>query len=141
VARGEMPTTVEAPWENVMIGVRKAVRRVEELQGRRILNDAGHLIRPKQGDCGVDIYVSTLSAGGGLQMTVAGLMKNVSAASACPAGWTAGRPRLGSTYKIPLVYAGNRDAQDIVAQICDRAWGSAQSASRISAWSAPSVRS
>ncbi|MGB4038642.1 MAG: glutamate mutase L, partial [Bacillota bacterium] len=82
VTRGEMPTTVEAPWENVMIGVRKAIRRVEELIDRPLLDEDGNLIRPKDGNKGVDMYVSTSSAGGGLQMMVAGLVKSISASSA-----------------------------------------------------------
>lgn len=176
VTRGEMPTTVEAPWENVMIGVRKSIRRVEELTGRSILDETGHLIRPKQGDKGVDLYVSTSSAGGGLQMMVAGLVKNISATSAHRAALGAGavvldvvavddgrshseqitritdlrpdiillsggveggsvsyvasmsemirqaraQPRFGSSFKLPLIYAGNRDADDIVTQICEK---------------------
>lgn len=89
-ARGETPTTVEAPWENVMIGVRKSIRRIEEITGRRILDDRGYLIRPWTGEDGVDLYVSTSSAGGGLQMMVAGLVKNVSASSANRAALGAG---------------------------------------------------
>lgn len=174
VTRGEMPTTVEAPWENVMIGVRKAIRRVEELVDRQILDETGHIIRPKQGDKGVDMYVSTSSAGGGLQMMVAGLVKSISASSAHRAALGAGavvldviavddgrsqseqitritelrpdiilmsggvdggsvsyiasiaeiikqanpQPRFGATYKLPLIYAGNKDAQDIVTEVC-----------------------
>lgn len=174
--RGEMPTTVEAPWENVMIGVRKSVRRVEELSGRRILDGTGHLVRPRVGDDGVDLYVSTSSAGGGLQMMVAGLVKSISATSAHRAALGAGavvldvvavdddrshseritriaelrpdiillsggvdggsvqyiasmsetieqanpQPRFGSTFKLPLIYAGNKDAADIVTQICSK---------------------
>ena len=57
VTRGEMPTTVEAPWENVMIGVKKAIRRVEELIDRPLLDEEGKLIRPKDGQ-GVDMHVS-----------------------------------------------------------------------------------
>lgn len=174
VTRGEMPTTVEAPWENVMIGVRKAVKRVEELVQRRILDDQGRLIRPKQEDRGVDYYVSTSSAGGGLQMMVAGLVTHISADSAQRAALGAGavvldviavddgrstseqitrithlrpdiilmsggvdggsvsylaamaetivqanpQPRFGATYRLPLVYAGNKDAADLVDSIC-----------------------
>ncbi len=175
VTRGEMPTTVEAPWENVMIGVRKAIKRVEELTGRAILDDQGSLIRPQEGDRGVDYYVSTSSAGGGLQMMVAGLVKHISAESAHRAALGAGavvldviavddgrstseqitritelrpdiilmsggvdggsvsylaalaetivqanpQPRFGATYKLPLVYAGNKDAVDLVDSICE----------------------
>lgn len=175
ITRGEMPTTVEAPWENVMIGVRKAIKRVEELMQRSILNGEGHLVRPKQGDRGVDFYVSTSSAGGGLQMMVAGLVTHISADSAHRAALGAGavvldviavddgrstseqitritqlrpdiilmsggvdggsvaylaamaetivqanpQPRFGATYKLPLVYAGNKDAADLVDSICE----------------------
>lgn len=176
VTRGEMPTTVEAPWENVMIGVQKAVKRVEELVDRPILDESGNLIRPKDGQKGVDMYVSTSSAGGGLQMMVAGLVKTISASSAHRAALGAGsvvldvisvddgrsqsehitritelrpdiilmsggvdggsvayiasiaeiikqanpQPRFGATYKLPLIYAGNKDAQDLVTEICGR---------------------
>lgn len=174
VTRGEMPTTVEAPWENVMIGVRKSIRRVEELIDRSILDETGHIQRPKKDGKGVDIYVSTSSAGGGLQMMVAGLVKSISASSAHRAALGAGavvldviavddgrsqseqitritelrpdiilmsggvdggsvsyiasiaeiikqanpQPRFGSTYKLPLIYAGNKDAHDIVTAVC-----------------------
>ncbi len=174
VARDEMQTTVEPPWENVMIGVRKAVRRVEEVIGRPLL-EGNHLIRPKAGDRGVDLYVSTSSAGGGLQMMVAGLVTTISAASAHRAALGAGavvldviavddgrstseqitritelrpdiilmsggvdggsvaylaaiaetikqanpQPRFGSTFKLPVVYAGNKDAQDLVRGILE----------------------
>ena len=176
ICRGEMPTTVEAPWENVMVGVRKAIRRVEELQDRPILGEDGKLIRPKQGNRGVDYYVSTSSAGGGLQMMVAGLVREISAQSAHRAALGAGavvldviavddgrstseqitritelrpdiilmsggvdggsvayiaaiaetivqanpQPRFGATYKLPLVYAGNRDAQDMILSIAEK---------------------
>jgi len=175
VTRGEMPTTVEAPWENVMIGVRKAIKRVEELIQRPLLDSDGRLIRPKQGDRGVDYYVSTSSAGGGLQMMVAGLVTHISADSAHRAALGAGavvldviavddgrstseqitritqlrpdiilmsggvdggsvsylaalaetivqanpQPRFGSTFKLPLVYAGNKDAADLVDSVCE----------------------
>ncbi|MBT9259205.1 MAG: glutamate mutase L [Clostridiales bacterium] len=175
VARGEMQTTVEAPWENVMIGVRKAIRRIEEMTGRRFLTEDGRLLRPRQGEDGVDLYVSTSSAGGGLQMMVAGLVSTISASSAHRAALGAGavvldviavddgrstseqiaritqlrpdiillsggvdggsvqylaalaetvlqanpRPRFGSTYRLPVVYAGNVDAQDLVVSILE----------------------
>ncbi|HSK05453.1 MAG TPA: glutamate mutase L, partial [Kofleriaceae bacterium] len=66
--RGEAPTTVEAPVEDVTRGVVNAVRELEELRGRRLLTAGGEIARPQQGDAGADLYVSTSSAGGGLQM-------------------------------------------------------------------------
>jgi uncharacterized protein (TIGR01319 family) len=163
---GESPTTVEAPYEDVTLGVRNAVREVEELTGHQILSDDGsHIIIPYDGTVGVDLYCTTSSAGGGLQMMVAGLIKTMTAESANRAALGAGaivmdaiarddgrqpyqkiqrirnlrpdmillaggtdggatahvvevaelikaaepRPRLGVGYRLPLVYAGNKN--------------------------------
>lgn len=170
--RGEAPTTVEAPFEDVTRGVLNAIQEVEELSGRRIL-DGERIITPANGDTGVDIYISTSSAGGGLQIVVAGVVKSMSAESAqrCAlgagaivmdtlasndgrpsyekierirhlrpdmillAGGTDGgtiphvveiaeyiaaadpRPRLGATYQLPIIYAGNKDARPQVQDI------------------------
>ncbi|RMH44631.1 MAG: methylaspartate mutase [Deltaproteobacteria bacterium] len=166
VTRGEAPTTVEAPVEDVTRGVVNAVREVQELRGRPLLAgaDGDERIRsPQDGDAGVDLYISTSSAGGGLQMMVAGVVLNMTAASAAKAALGAGaivmdtiatndrrlphekierirqlrpdmilmaggtdggtekhvialaellaaaqpRPRLGSGYDLPVIYAGN----------------------------------
>jgi uncharacterized protein (TIGR01319 family) len=170
--RGEAPTTVEAPFEDVTRGVLNAIQEVEELSGRGIL-DGERIITPANGDTGVDIYISTSSAGGGLQIMVAGVVKSMSAESAqrCAlgagaivmdtlasndgrpsyekierirhlrpdmillAGGTDGgtiphvveiaeyiaaadpRPRLGSSYQLPIIYAGNKDARPQVQEI------------------------
>jgi len=87
--RGEAPTTVEAPFEDVTKGVLNAVMEVEELSGRTILN-GDKIITPDNGSEGVDIYVSTSSAGGGLQMMVAGVVKSMSGESAERAALGAG---------------------------------------------------
>ncbi len=90
VVRGEAPTTVEAPFEDVTMGARNAIREVEELTGRRLLDENG-VITPRQPDgSGVDIYLSTSSAGGGLQMMVAGVIKIMTAESAERAALGAG---------------------------------------------------
>jgi len=165
--RGEAPTTVEAPFEDVTRGVLNAVMEVEEISNRTIL-DGDQIITPQQGDKGVDIYVSTSSAGGGLQMMVAGVVKSMSAESAERAALGAGsivmdvlasndgrkphekitrirqlrpdmillsggidggtikhvvelaeilkaanpQPRLGSDYKLPVIFAGNNKASN-----------------------------
>lgn len=90
VSSGEAPTTVEAPFEDVTRGVRNAVREVEELTGLHLLNEEG-IIWPRtaNGD-GVDLYVTTSSAGGGLQMMVAGVVKTMTAESAERAALGAG---------------------------------------------------
>lgn len=164
--RGEAPTTVEAPYEDVTRGVLNSLVELEELSGRRIL-DGEKIITPSRGGEGVDIYISTSSAGGGLQMMVAGVVKSMTGESAERAALGAGaivmdvmasndkraphekierirtlrpdmvllsggtdggtvrhvvelaeflaaanpQPRLGSSYKLPVVYAGNKDAR------------------------------
>ncbi|HVY62797.1 MAG TPA: glutamate mutase L [Planctomycetota bacterium] len=87
--RGEAPTTVEAPFEDVTKGVLNAIQEVEELSGRKIL-DGERIITPAQGKTGVDIYISTSSAGGGLQMLVAGAVKTMTGESAQRAALGAG---------------------------------------------------
>jgi uncharacterized protein (TIGR01319 family) len=89
VVRGEAPTTVEAPFEDVTRGVLNAVGEVEELSGRKIL-DGETIITPDDGTQGVDVYVSTSSAGGGLQMMVAGVVKQMTGESAERAALGAG---------------------------------------------------
>ncbi|HYM81151.1 MAG TPA: glutamate mutase L [Candidatus Limnocylindria bacterium] len=89
VVRGEAPTTVEAPFEDVTRGVLNAVREVEELAGRRIL-EGDRILSPQNGDAGVDLYVSTSSAGGGLQMMVSGLVLQMTGESAQRAALGAG---------------------------------------------------
>ena len=171
VVRGEAPTTVEAPVEDVTAGVINAITEVEELAGRRLLRN-GQIIKPQQGDEGTDLYISTSSAGGGLQMMVAGVVRNLTAESAERAALGAGaivmdviasndkrlphekierirhlrpdmvllsggidggttshvaelaeiieaanpKPRLGVTYELPVIYAGNKDASEVVGE-------------------------
>ncbi|MDY6788108.1 MAG: glutamate mutase L, partial [candidate division WOR-3 bacterium] len=173
IVRGEAPTTVEAPYEDVTKGVLNAIKEVEELSETIIL-DGENII--KRGDTseekGVDIYISTSSAGGGLQMMVAGVVDRMSAESAARAALGAGaivmdviasndkrqdherikrirtlrpdmvllsggtdggtkthvvqlaeiieaadpKPRFGSTYNLPVIYAGNKDARENVKE-------------------------
>ena len=64
VAEAESPTTVERPNEDVKIGVRAVAAALTEKSGVRILGDDGRPAIP---------YLTTSSAGGGLQMIVFGL--------------------------------------------------------------------
>ncbi len=165
VCRGEAPTTVEAPYEDVTRGVLNAIQEIEEIMGRKFL-EGDTIIKPRTGDVGCDIYISTSSAGGGLQMMVTGVVKAMTAESAERAALGAGaivmdtlasndgrlphqkisrirrmrpdmilmsggvdggtekhvvemaellkaarpRPRLGIGFKLPVIYAGNKDA-------------------------------
>ncbi len=167
--RGEAPTTVEAPFEDVTRGVLNAIQEVEELSGRQIL--AGErIIAPANGDVGADVYISTSSAGGGLQMVVAGVVLAMTGESAQRCALGAGaivmdalaandgrlphekierirqlrpdmvllsggtdggtvshvvelaefiraadpKPRFGAGFKLPVIFAGNKDAREEV---------------------------
>ena len=89
-ARGEAPTTVEAPYEDVMIGVTDALRRLAATARRELVDDGGEILLPAANGRGVDVFVATSSAGGGLQMSVAGIIKNLTAESAQRAALGAG---------------------------------------------------
>ena len=174
IVRGEAPTTVEAPFEDVTRGVLNAIREVEELTGNQIL-EGEKIIKDVDGKRGVDIYVSTSSAGGGLQMMVAGVVKSMTAESAARAALGAGaivmdviasndkrlphqrielirklrpdmillsggidggtvshvvelaeiiraadpKPRFGTGYDLPVIYAGNKDARKHIKDILE----------------------
>ena len=95
--RGEAPTTVEQPVADVTVGALNAFTEVEEVSGRAILQrdgarDGEPPFIESGGDParGIDLYLSTSSAGGGLQMTVAGVVRRMSAESAERAALSAG---------------------------------------------------
>ena len=171
--RGEAPTTVEAPFEDVTRGVLNSVMEVEELSGVKLL-DGETIIKPKKSDTeGTDTYISTSSAGGGLQMMVAGVVLTMSGESAARAALGAGaivmdviasndgrlphekierirtlrpdmillsggvdggtishvvelaelisaadpKPRFGVGYNLPVIFAGNKDARELVLKV------------------------
>jgi uncharacterized protein (TIGR01319 family) len=172
-ARGEAPTTVESPFDDVTVGVLNAVAEIEDLTGYKFIRN-GMLIVPLEDDkTGADLYLSTSSAGGGLQMLIAGVVKSMTTESAERAALGAGaividalavddgrkeyqkverirgirpdmvlisggteggttshlidlaetlraadpRPRLGKSYRLPVVYAGNTDAREAVKNV------------------------
>lgn len=175
IVRGEAPTTVEAPFEDVTRGVLNAVREVEELSGHHVLDGETFIHPCDGGDEGVDLYLSTSSAGGGLQMMVAGVVSSMTAESAERAALGAGaivmdvlasndgrlphekierirhlrpdmillsggidggtithvvelaqvisaadpKPRLGIGYNLPVIFAGNVDAREEVADMLE----------------------
>ncbi len=95
--RGEAPTTVEEPLADVTLGALNAFTEIEELSERKILDHAkisiaSHpfQITDKDPRTGIDLYLSTSSAGGGLQMMVAGVVREMSTQSAERAALGAG---------------------------------------------------
>lgn len=76
--RGEAGTTVEAPDEDVMVGVRRAVAEIARLAPYSLLDEQGVQVSA----AGCSDFLATSSAGGGLQVLVCGLVKSVTAESA-----------------------------------------------------------
>ena len=59
--RGEAPTTVEAPFEDVTRGVLNAIIELEELSGRTIL-DGEKMTSPSSVETGIDVlYINQFS--------------------------------------------------------------------------------
>jgi uncharacterized protein (TIGR01319 family) len=108
--RGEAPTTVEAPFDDVTVGVLNAVGELEELTDRRFLSD-GRIQAPRAADLGADLYLSTSSAGGGLQMLVTGVVKSMTAESAQRAALGAG----AIVIDVVAVDDGRQDHQRVAA--------------------------
>ena len=180
--RGEAPTTVEQPLNDVTKGVVNAVTELEELARLKyndptiqFVKDDKLWISEKDGE-GIDAYVSTSSAGGGLQMMVTGVVAKMTGESAERAALGAGaivmdliasndkranyekierirqlrpdmilmaggvdggttkhvaemgelvaaadpKPRLGSSYKLPVIYAGNNKAVEIIQDTLEK---------------------
>jgi hypothetical protein len=82
VARGEAPSTIEEPYNDVTVGVLNAIASIESSTGR-ILLVGGRLLVPQQEDgSGVDAFVACSSAAEPLRVVAAGLIGNLSADSA-----------------------------------------------------------
>jgi uncharacterized protein (TIGR01319 family) len=167
-------TTVESPWEDVNIGIYNSIKQLEEETGKKILKDTSTNNSISFTD--EFEYLTTSSAGGGLQILVIGLTLFDSAKSAERAAYGAGGVILDtlaindkrSTYeqlqvinrshpdiilfsggtdggafsgvvrlaeilslgkpspkfihdsKIPLIYAGNKDAQEFVKTLFNK---------------------
>jgi len=95
--RGEAPTTVEEPVADVTVGALNAFSEIEELGKRKILkierqneSEPPFVFTGSDPQSGIDLYLSTSSAGGGLQMMVMGIVKEMSAESAERAALGAG---------------------------------------------------
>jgi hypothetical protein len=83
VASGTAPSTAEAPLKDVSEGARQAIRNLQALLGRPLLDKQNNLITPNQPNgSGVDALVVTLSAGATIRTVIVGLLKDVSIESA-----------------------------------------------------------
>lgn len=88
IAMANASTTVELPQENVNIGVHKAIKEVEQKSGKNLLSTetttTNLIFNP------TTLYLTTSSAGGGLQILVIGLTLFDSAGSGQRAAYGAG---------------------------------------------------
>lgn len=83
VAAGQAPTTAEAPFKDVGIGVREALSNLQAVTGAQLLNSENALISPSQADgSGVDAVVAVMSAGPAVKTVIVGLLDDVSLQSA-----------------------------------------------------------
>ncbi len=82
VARGTALTTTGPPWHDVALGIQHAVEQIEDITGRVLLDEARRLIIPQRGLTGVDACVAVSSASPPLRTVLAGLVPDISIASA-----------------------------------------------------------
>lgn len=83
IASGQAPSTAEAPYKDVSLGVNQAISNLQTITGKILLDQHNQLITPVQGDgSGVDAFAATLSAGPTLRAVVVGLLSDVSMRSA-----------------------------------------------------------
>lgn len=83
IAYAQAPSSVHEPWENVSLGVIAALHQLEEVTGRQFLDGKDQLITPERTDgSGVDRFLAISSAARPLRVMLAGLVRDVSLASA-----------------------------------------------------------
>lgn len=83
VASGQAPSTAEAPFGDIGIGVREAVINLQNITGSALIGQDNSLIAPSQPDgTGVDSVVAVVSAGPVVRTVVVGLLSDVSVESA-----------------------------------------------------------
>ena len=83
VASGQAPSTAEAPFRDIGIGIREAITNLQTVIGSQLLGNGNGLISPSQPDgSGVDAVIATVSAGPVVKTVVVGLLSDVSLQSA-----------------------------------------------------------
>ncbi|MBE2221179.1 MAG: glutamate mutase L [Anaerolineae bacterium] len=83
LARGTSPTTAIDPWSNIAEGLVQAIRQIEGVTGRTLLNEHQQLITPERHTgIGVDKFAVLTSAATPLNTLLVGLFDEVSLESA-----------------------------------------------------------
>jgi hypothetical protein len=110
VASGTAPSTAQAPFKDVSVGVRNAIANLQAILGRALLDGSRDLIIPSQPDgSGVDGMAVTISAGPTIKAALVGLLKDVSLES--------GRRLTESTYARVVESIGLNDRRKPEQQI------------------------
>lgn len=82
-ATGQAPSTYGLPWQDITVGMREAIQAIEKTASRVLFNSGGWPITPQNTNRqGVDAVIIVSSAGAPLPVALAGLIKNVTVASA-----------------------------------------------------------
>src|SRR3989337_2399252 len=64
LGQGSVPTTANAPFNDVSVGVKAALDQLHDITGRTFFNREGQLVIPSQPNgAGVDACVATVSVG------------------------------------------------------------------------------
>ncbi len=87
IGRASAPTTLIAPWSNIIDGLTEAVERLAKITGRKLLS-GNKLITPEREGAGVDHFIFVVSAAAPLNTILVGLADDVSLSSARRALYT-----------------------------------------------------
>jgi len=83
IAIGQSPSTAHAPFNDISAGLGEAIERLEEVTGKKFIDEEQGIISSVQEDgSGVDAITASFSAGTTLRIVIAGLLSEVSLESA-----------------------------------------------------------
>lgn len=83
LAVGRARTTAAAPFNDIGEGVLRAISDLEQISDRDLIGGDDRLIMPAKMDgSGIDLFVATISAGPPIRVVAAGLLDDISLASA-----------------------------------------------------------
>jgi MutL protein len=83
LGRGSVPTTANAPFNDVSVGVKAALDQLHDITGRVLFNANGELVIPSEPNgTGIDACVATVSVGPPLKVIAIGLLEDISTESA-----------------------------------------------------------
>lgn len=85
MARAAANTTSEPPHSDVTVGVFNALRELEQITGRRLIDDTRLLVPQRRDGSGIDLFIATSSAAPALRLVVAAVSNDVSEKSAAQA--------------------------------------------------------